>query len=69
MTTFFNFGYVSLTIKQVSVFDTGSYTCVARNAAGQTQCQARLQCVGKQDVLHESHMESMQQIQYLEDSR
>ncbi|XP_043190339.1 titin-like isoform X4 [Amphibalanus amphitrite] len=68
ITTFFNFGYVSLTIKQVTIYDTGVYTCVARNAAGQAQCQASLQCVGRQDIVTESQVESMQQFQYLEDS-
>ena len=69
ITTFFNFGYVSLTIKQVTIFDSGVYTCVARNAAGQAQCQASLRCVGRQDIVTESQVESMQQFQYLEDAR
>lgn len=69
MTTFFNFGYVSLTIKQVTIFDTGVYTCVARNVAGQAQCQATLQCIGKKDVVTDSQVEGVEKFQYLEDSR
>ena len=35
ITSFFNFGYVALTIKQVSSLDAGVYSCVAKNAKGQ----------------------------------
>ena len=34
ITSFFNFGYVALTIKQVSSHDAGVYSCVAKNAKG-----------------------------------
>ena len=47
ITSFFNFGYVALTIKQVASHDSGVYTCVARNAKGQAQTEAKLTTVSK----------------------
>ena len=34
ITSFYNFGFVALTIKQVSSHDAGVYSCVAKNAKG-----------------------------------
>ena len=35
ITSFYNFGFVALTIKQVSSHDAGVYSCVAKNAKGE----------------------------------
>ena len=42
ITSFFNFGYVALTIKQVANHDQGTYACVASNAFGRTETKAQL---------------------------
>ncbi len=42
ITTFFNFGYVALTIKQVNQQDAGNYTCVAYNRCGKAETAARM---------------------------
>merc|ERR1719264_1504244 len=42
ITSFFNFGYVALTIKQVANHDQGTYSCVATNACGRTETKAQL---------------------------
>ncbi len=47
ITSFFNFGYVALTIKQVAMHDAGVYTCVAKNAKGSAQTEAKLTTVSK----------------------
>lgn len=68
-TMFFNFGYVALTIKQLTVHDVGTYTCRAINTLGQAETSARLTVISKQDVLYESANEQgLQQIRTLEDS-
>ena len=47
ITSFFNFGYVALTIKQVANHDAGVYCCVARNSRGQAQTEAHLTTISK----------------------
>jgi titin len=42
ITTFFNFGYVALTIKQVNQHDAGNYTCVAYNKCGKAETAAKM---------------------------
>merc|ERR1712020_438624 len=42
ITSFFNFGYVALTIKQVANHDQGTYSCVASNACGRAETKAQL---------------------------
>ena len=42
ITSFFNFGYVALTIKQVANHDQGTYSCVACNARGKAETKAQL---------------------------
>ena len=42
ITSFFNFGYVALTIKQVANHDQGTYACVASNACGRVETKAQL---------------------------
>ncbi|XP_035789232.1 titin-like isoform X6 [Anopheles albimanus] len=70
ITSFCNFGYVALTIKQVTVHDVGNYTCRAYNSLGEAHVTARLTVVTRQDIIVDSqtsHM-GMEKIQYLEDS-
>lgn len=70
ITTFCNFGYVALTIKQVTVHDVGHYTCRAYNSLGEAHITGKLTVVSRQDIIVDSqtsHM-GMEKIQYLEDS-
>ena len=67
ITCFFNFGYVALTIKQVSSHDGGVYTCVARNAKGQTQTEAQLTTISKAEGDFQS--KSWSSIQQMEMSK
>ncbi|XP_046465810.1 titin isoform X2 [Neodiprion pinetum] len=69
ITTFFNFGYVALTIKYVTIHDVGVYTCRAYNAAGEARTTAQLSVISKNDVIYDSqHPGGLQKIQSLEDS-
>lgn len=69
ITSFFNFGYVALTIKQVTVYDVGTYTCRAVNSMGEAATNARLTVITKQDVIVESQNQlGLEKIQQLEDS-
>jgi hypothetical protein len=47
ITSFFNFGYVALTVKQVAAHDQGVYSCVATNACGRSETKAQLKTVSK----------------------
>lgn len=69
ITSFFNFGYVALTIKQVTIHDVGTYTCTASNTLGQATTTAKLTVTTKKDILYESQNEhGLEKIQSLEDS-
>lgn len=69
ITSFFNFGYVALTIKQVSEFDIGNYTCRATNALGQATTSANITVATKSAIIFESSNASgLEKIQNLEDS-
>lgn len=69
ITTFFNFGYVALTIKQVSIYDVGTYTCTAYNTMGQASTSARLTIISKKDIVSDTqHPKGLEKLQYLEDS-
>ncbi|EEB18956.1 conserved hypothetical protein [Pediculus humanus corporis] len=69
ITSFFNFGYVALTIKYVTSRDVGVYTCKAYNQLGEAQTTAQLTVLGKQDIIFDSqHPGGLQKIQNLEDS-
>ena len=67
ITSFFNFGYVALTIKQVASHDAGVYTCVARNAKGQAQTEAKLTTISKNEGDFQS--KSWSSIQKMESSK
>lgn len=69
ITTFFNFGYVALTIKYVTIHDVGIYTCRAYNRVGEAHTTAQLSVISKNDVIYDSqHPTGLQKIQTLEDS-
>lgn len=69
ITSFFNFGYVALTIKQVSIHDVGTYTCRASNALGQASTSARITVVSKEDISFDSSNQAgLEKIQQLEDT-
>ena len=64
ITSFFNFGYVALTVKQVALHDQGTYACVASNAQGRVETRAQLRCNGKADAEFQSKSwESVQQME------
>lgn len=70
MTTFFNFGYVALTIKQVTSFDIGTYTCRAFNNLGDASTSAALTVLTRKDVVKDSqHPGGIEKFQYLEESK
>jgi hypothetical protein len=49
ITSFFNFGYVALTIKQVALHDAGTYSCVAYNKCGKAETSAKLTTTSRQE--------------------
>jgi hypothetical protein len=64
ITSFFNFGYVALTVKQVAGHDQGKYTCVATNACGRAETSASLRTVSKADADFQSKTwESIQKME------
>ena len=67
ITSFFNFGYVALTIKQVAMHDAGTYTCIATNKLGNAQTSAKLTTTSKQDAEFQS--KSWNSIQQMESSK
>lgn len=57
-----------MTIKFITIYDRGVYTCVARNALGEASTAAEMTVVSKDGVLVESqHPEGLEKIRYLED--
>uniref|UniRef100_A0A1B6CYN2 Ig-like domain-containing protein n=1 Tax=Clastoptera arizonana TaxID=38151 RepID=A0A1B6CYN2_9HEMI len=69
ITTFFNFGYVALTIKYVTIHDVGIYTCRAYNQLGQVETTAQMTVLTKKDIIMDSqHPGGLEKIQFLEDS-
>ncbi|XP_050422457.1 titin isoform X5 [Adelges cooleyi] len=70
MTVFFNFGYVALTIKQVTSFDIGTYTCRAYNNLGDASTSAALTVLTRKDIVQDSQYPGgIEKFQYLEDSK
>jgi len=67
ITSFFNFGYVALTIKQVALHDAGRYTCVASNRCGKAEVSANLTTISKADS--EFRSKAWSSIQQLETSK
>jgi hypothetical protein len=64
ITSFFNFGYVALTVKQVAAHDQGTYTCVASNACGRAETSAKLKTVSKTEADFQSKTwESIQKME------
>lgn len=65
---FFNFGYVALTIKQVTSHDAGNYTVVATNRQGQAKSTSALTVQLRTETIltDTSHEESLAKIQSLE---
>merc|ERR1712106_17459 len=49
ITSFFNFGYVALTIKQVAHHDQGTYACTASNSCGRAETKACMRGVVRSD--------------------
>lgn len=69
ITSFFNFGYVALTVKEVTIHDIGRYTCRAVNACGEATTVATLSVVTKNDISFDTtNAAGLQKIHNLEDS-
>ncbi|XP_015783235.1 titin isoform X1 [Tetranychus urticae] len=67
--SFFNFGYVALTIEKLELRDTGQYTCIASNNQGQAQTSARLTVISKKSIITDVQYEDgWEKIRHLEDS-
>ena len=67
ISTFFNFGYVALTIKQVNQHDAGTYSCVAYNKCGRADTSAKMTTLSAADADFQS--KSWSSIQQLEMSK
>ena len=67
ISTFFNFGYVALTIKQVNQHDAGTYSCVAFNKCGRADTSAKMTTLSAADADFQS--KSWSSIQQLEMSK
>ena len=67
ITSFFNFGYVALTVKQVAHHDQGTYSCVATNACGRVETKAQLRMALKEESGFQS--KSWESIQKMESSK
>ena len=64
ITSFFNFGYVALTIKQVALHDAGIYSCIAYNKCGKAETSAKLTTTSKADAEFQSKQwSSIQQME------
>merc|ERR1719402_1076416 len=67
ITSFFNFGYVALTVKQVASHDQGTYTCVATNACGRAETVAELKTVSRAEADFQS--KSWESVQAMESTK
>ena len=67
ITSFFNFGYVALTVKQVALHDQGTYACVASNAMGRVETKAQLRCNGRAEPEFQS--KSWESVQHMESKK
>ena len=69
ITSFFNFGYVALTIKQVALHDAGTYSCMAYNKCGKAETSAKLTTTSRQDAEFQSKQwSSIQQMETKKES-
>ncbi|VDK66159.1 unnamed protein product, partial [Onchocerca ochengi] len=65
--TFHDFGFVSLDILDVYAEDSGTYTCVAKNALGQADSSISFTCRDKERILGQTqHPSSVARIQEIE---
>nr|CDQ05422.1 BMA-KETN-1, isoform j [Brugia malayi] len=65
--TFHDFGFVSLDILDVYAEDSGTYTCVAKNALGQANSSITFTCKDKERILGQTqHPSSVAKIQQIE---
>lgn len=68
ITSFFNFGYVALTVKALIVKDAGTYTCRAYNAKGEAQVMCELVVLSKAEQEESQYEDTVLKMQHLEDS-
>lgn len=67
--SFFNFGYVALTIEKLELRDAGEYTCIASNNQGQAYTAALLTVISKKSIITDVQYEDgWEKIRHLEDS-
>ncbi|KAK3888336.1 hypothetical protein Pcinc_007597 [Petrolisthes cinctipes] len=65
----YDFDYVALDLLSVYPIDSGIYTCKASNSLGQAVTSASVKVTAKKDLVFDSeHPESLQKLQYLDDS-
>ncbi|VDK45179.1 unnamed protein product [Anisakis simplex] len=53
--TFHDFGYVSLDVLDVYAPDSGTYTCIAKNALGQAETSLSFSCKAKAAIVGQTH--------------
>ncbi|VDL71694.1 unnamed protein product [Nippostrongylus brasiliensis] len=62
-----DFGWVIMDINQVEPRDSGEWTCVAKNAAGEAQCSAPLTVASRENILREAiNPQSLDRIREIE---
>ncbi|PIO69613.1 immunoglobulin I-set domain protein, partial [Teladorsagia circumcincta] len=62
-----DFGWVIMDINQVEPRDTGEWTCVAKNPAGEAQCKAPLTVVSKENIVRDTlNPQSLDRIREIE---
>ena len=68
ITSFFNFGYVALTIKALIMQDQGSYSCRAYNSKGEATVVCQLVIISKNEEKESEYKETAMKMQFLEES-
>lgn len=62
-----DFGWVIFDINQTEPRDTGEWTCVAKNSAGEARCSAILNILGRDSIVCDPiQLQSLQRIQEIE---
>lgn len=68
ITSFFNFGYVALTIKALILQDQGSYSCRAYNSKGEAKVVCNLTMLSKNEEVDTEYQQTAMKMQFLEDA-
>ena len=65
--SFFNFGYVALTVKALILKDQGVYTCRAYNSKGEAKVSVKLTILSKTDDVETQYEQTAMKMQFIED--